>query len=105
MRGKAEADRETDRSEQFLFTGKSEVRLNDSSTSIEDLKIVETLFFGNPDMTSVDTTNLQWACIKSDNFLIQSLKKMTHFMAHMIGKEAEQAEKDIKKAKRMFYGR
>ena len=54
--------------------------------------------------TTDSSGNLQWVSIKSDNFLIKNLKQMVGHLAHEIRKEAEQTEKDLKKAKKVFNG-
>jgi len=51
-----------------------------------------------------DSTDLQWTYLKTDNFLIRSLKQMAGTLAHVIKKEAEEAEKGIKEAKKVFHG-
>jgi len=48
---------------------------------------------------------LAWKTMKSDNYLIRSLKQMAGLFAHAVKKEAEATEKKVKKARRVFYGR
>jgi hypothetical protein len=100
MRNKTETNRKTDDSELFLFTSQQKVNMTDH----EDLKLMEMVLFGLPEQKHDSTSGLQWTYLKPDNFLIKSLKQMVGTLAHAVKKEAEVAEKDIKKAKKVFGG-
>lgn len=56
------------------------------------------------DQTS-SQTELQWEMMRSDNYFVKNLKNFLGLFAHAVKKEIEQKEKEIKQARKVFYGK
>lgn len=65
---------------------------------------MEKVIFGTSKEETV-SSELEWKDIKSDNYLIKSLKEMAGFFAQAVKKEVETKEKEIKAARKLFYGK
>ena len=65
-------------------------------TTIEEEALLKT--------NSDSTEELQWSLMKPDNLLMKTLGQLIGSYAHFIEKELKQAERDIRKAKKVFNG-
>jgi len=45
-----------------------------------------------------------WTYMKQDNYMVKTLKELTMLFAHNVEHEAKIMEKDVRKAKKIFYG-
>jgi hypothetical protein len=51
-----------------------------------------------------DSTSLKWSFIRKDNIMIRRLRQSALALGHAVEQQAKQVEKDLKMAKRVFYG-
>jgi len=72
---------------------------------LAELNALEKDLFGTePTKPPADNT-LKWDLMKADNHFVRSLKEIACLYAHMVKKEVETAEKNIKQARKVFHGR
>jgi hypothetical protein len=109
MRGKAETDRKTNRGESSISGSQQQFPI-DQPYTLEYLKQLEREIFGPvfdstaSDSTVSDSIDLSWSMVRSDNYMVRTLKQAVTTMAHVLVEQVKQVEKDIKRAKRVFYG-
>ena len=104
MRSQTDSGDEAAGNEQVIPGGKFEIHKIEGALSYEELDKLDKEFFGESKEPKEDSP-LEWKTMKSDNYLIRNLKHMAGLFAYSIQKNAEAAQKDIKKARKVFYGR
>jgi hypothetical protein len=106
MRSETETGREGDRDEPGFIKCEQALPVNECpAPSYEELVALEkALFGGTTDSTSEQSEQLEWNYIRSDNYMIRTLKQAVNSASHMLERQLKTVEKDIKQAKKVFYG-